>query len=232
MKTLKEMAAEMLLRWNAATSDVEEDGVGYDMSELLQEIANAPEPEPVAYVTGYNNGYPTIAPINSALCMAIGTALYSAPPAPSVPDVLPATNPSQISSFTEPVEWLPGGFRIEHFTKDDPMLTDEANAERRFFVTRIESPYPKDGVWFGATAGAALAKACAALGIEYAAPPAKNQSEHHLEMVNQPALTDERILDIHREVLWADAGGNRRRTVILMARAIEREILGGGNDSI
>ena len=42
--------------------------------------------EPVAYVTGYNNGYPTIAPINSALCMAIGTALYSAPPAPSVPD--------------------------------------------------------------------------------------------------------------------------------------------------
>ena len=43
--------------------------------------------EPVAYVTGYNNGYPTIAPINPALCMAIGTALYSAPPAPSVPPV-------------------------------------------------------------------------------------------------------------------------------------------------
>lgn len=42
----------------------------------------APDVEPVAYVTGYNNGYPTIAPINSALCMAIGTALYSAPPAP------------------------------------------------------------------------------------------------------------------------------------------------------
>jgi hypothetical protein len=42
--------------------------------------------EPVAYFTGYNNGYPTIAPINPALCMAIGTALYSAPPAPSAPD--------------------------------------------------------------------------------------------------------------------------------------------------
>ncbi len=104
-----------------------------------------------------NNGYPTIAPINSALCMAIGTALYSAPPAPSVPDVLPATNPSQISSFTEPVEWLPGGFRIEHFAKDDLSLTDEANAERRFFVKRIDPPYHKDGVWFGATAEEAVA---------------------------------------------------------------------------
>ena len=46
----------------------------------------APDVEPVAYVTGYNNGYPTIAPVNSALCMTIGTALYSAPPAPSLPD--------------------------------------------------------------------------------------------------------------------------------------------------
>lgn len=43
-----------------------------------------------------------------------------------------------------------------------------------------------------------------------------------------PALSDERIMEIHREVLRGDAGGNRRQTVILMARAIEREILGGG----
>ena len=42
--------------------------------------------EPVAYFTGYNNGYPTIAPINSALCMAIGTALYSAPQPPKLSD--------------------------------------------------------------------------------------------------------------------------------------------------
>ena len=157
----------------------------------------APEAEPVAYFTGYNNGYPTIAPINSALCMAIGTALYSAPPAPSVPDVLPATNPSQISSFTEPVEWLPGGFRIEHFTKDDPMLTDEANAERRFFVTRIESPYPKDGVWFGATAGAALAKACAALGIEYADALAGVSTEH-LEQYGLPDFA-QKISDLAQQ---------------------------------
>ena len=46
----------------------------------------APDVEPVAYVTGYNNGYPTIAPINSALCMAIGTALYSAPQPPKLSD--------------------------------------------------------------------------------------------------------------------------------------------------
>ena len=129
-------------------------------------------------------------------------------------EALPATNPSQISSFTEPVEWLPGGFRIEHFTKDDPMLTDEANAERRFFVTRIESPYPKDGVWFGATAGAALAKACAALGIEYAAPPA-------------PKLSDERIMEIYQDFLLDKTVRNRIQSVIFMARAIEREILGG-----
>lgn len=180
----KQRALTAVDMWNSSDNcSLREYQAGDRMAALLQELVDTPEPEPVAYVTGYNNGYPTIAPINSALCMAIGTALYSAPPAPSVPDVLPATNPSQISSFTEPVEWLPGGFRIEHFTKDDPMLTDEANAERRFFVTRIESPYPKDGVWFGATAGAALAKACAALGIEYAAPPAPDQSEQHLGMV-------------------------------------------------
>jgi len=50
-----------------------------------------------------------------------------------------------------------------------------------------------------------------------------------LEVAPQPpALTDERILEVHREVLRGDAGGNRLQTVILMARAIEREILGGG----
>ena len=113
------------------------------------------------------------------------------------PDVLPATNPSQISSFTEPVEWLPGGFRIEHFTKDDPMLTDEANAERRFFVTRIESPYPKDGVWFGATAGAALAKACAALGIEYADALAGVSTEH-LEQYGLPDFA-QKISDLAQQ---------------------------------
>lgn len=112
-------------------------------------------------------------------------------------EALPATNPSQISSFTEPVEWLPGGFRIEHFTKDDPMLTDEANAERRFFVTRIESPYPKDGVWFGATAGAALAKACAALGIEYADALAGVSTEH-LEQYGLPDFA-QKISDLAQQ---------------------------------
>lgn len=124
----------------------------------------------------------------------------------------------------EPDGWLPGGFRIEHFAKDDLSLTDEANAERRFFVKRIEPPYHKDGVWFGATAGEALAKACAALGIEYAAPPA-------------PKLSDERILEIYEEAKanwnaqadqcnqWSDLGVDE--VVTLVARAIEREILGG-----
>ena len=50
-----------------------------------------------------------------------------------------------------------------------------------------------------------------------------------LEVAPKPEpLTDERILEIHRDVLRGDAGGNRLQSVILMARAIEREILGGG----
>ena len=76
----------------------------------------------------------------------------------------------ELVNTSEPDGWLPGGFRIEHFAKDDLSLTDEANAERRFFVKRIEPPYHKDGVWFGATAGEALAKACAAIGLDYTAP--------------------------------------------------------------
>jgi hypothetical protein len=55
-----------------------------------------------------------------------------------------------------------------------------------------------------------------------------DDAEELLEAAPQPpALTDERIMEIHREVLRGDAGGNRLQTVILMARAIERELLGG-----
>lgn len=61
--------------------------------------------------------------------------------------------------------------------------------------------------------------ACVAL---YTAPPANNQSEQHLEMVNAPALSAERIfkLFLEKAVDKGTAG------IYDFARAIEREILG------
>ncbi len=56
----------------------------------------------------------------------------------------------------------------------------------------------------------------------YTSPPANNQSEQHLEMVNAPALSDERIfkLFLEKAVDKGTAG------IYDFARAIEREILG------
>ena len=55
------------------------------MAALLQEMIDAPETEPVAEVTGYYGGYLSISTIDGRVLPA-GTALYLAPPAPSVPD--------------------------------------------------------------------------------------------------------------------------------------------------
>jgi hypothetical protein len=41
--------------------------------------------EPVAYVTGVYGGHTTVAPIDAAQVLRVGVALYTAPPAPSVP---------------------------------------------------------------------------------------------------------------------------------------------------
>jgi hypothetical protein len=43
--------------------------------------------EPVAYVTGVYGGHTTVAPIDAAQVLRVGVALYTAPPAPSVPPV-------------------------------------------------------------------------------------------------------------------------------------------------
>jgi len=56
-----------------------------DMAALLQELAESPETEPVARVTGYYAGYLSIATVDGRVLPA-GTALYLAPPAPIVPD--------------------------------------------------------------------------------------------------------------------------------------------------
>ena len=80
----------------------------------------APDAEPVAYVTGYYAGYLSIATIDGRVLPA-GTALFTAPPAPSVPDVATATNPSQISSSAEPF----GYFKAEPFGWTDCAETDD-----------------------------------------------------------------------------------------------------------
>ena len=50
------------------------------MAALLQELADAPEPDPVARVTGYYAGYLTIATVDGRVLPA-GTALFTAQPA-------------------------------------------------------------------------------------------------------------------------------------------------------
>jgi len=57
-----------------------------DMAALLQDLIDAPEVDPVAKVTGYYGGYLSISTIDGRVLPA-GTALYLAPPAPSVPDM-------------------------------------------------------------------------------------------------------------------------------------------------
>ena len=54
-------------------------------ADLLQELIDAPEPEPVARVTGYYAGQLSSATVDGRV-LPTGTALYLAPPAPSVPD--------------------------------------------------------------------------------------------------------------------------------------------------
>lgn len=77
----KQRAAELLAAWRATAYALHADR----MVALLQELVDAPAPEPVARVTGYYGGYLSIATIDGRVLSA-GTALYLAPPAPSVPD--------------------------------------------------------------------------------------------------------------------------------------------------
>ena len=71
----KQRAAQLLAEWNANLDDA-----GRYMAALLQELVDAPEPEPVARVTGYYAGYLSIATVDGRVLPA-GTALFTAPPA-------------------------------------------------------------------------------------------------------------------------------------------------------
>jgi len=105
------------------------------MAGFLQELVKAPEPEPVAwqvrngwasvaifepvaYVTGVYGGHTTVAPIDAAQVLRVGMALYTAPPAPSVPDGWKLV----------PVEPTPepfGYFKAEPFGWTDCAETDD-----------------------------------------------------------------------------------------------------------
>ena len=77
----KQRAAELLSAWRATAYALHADR----MADLLQEMVDAPEAEPVAYATGYYAGCLSIATVDGRVLPA-GTALYAAPPEPSVPD--------------------------------------------------------------------------------------------------------------------------------------------------
>ena len=109
----KHRAAELLSAWRATAYALHADR----MADLLQELVDAPEPEPVARVTGYYAGYLSIATVDGRVLPA-GTALYLAPPAPSVPDGWKLV----------PVEPTPepfGYFKAEPFGWTDCAETDD-----------------------------------------------------------------------------------------------------------
>lgn len=82
----KQRAMQMLRRFSQTTPMTRTaDNAAVAMAALLQDLVDAPEAAPVARVTGYYAGYLSISTIDGRVLPA-GTALYLAPPAPSVPD--------------------------------------------------------------------------------------------------------------------------------------------------
>ena len=113
----KKRIAHEISNWKNACNCRAVQLTGDRMAALLQELVDAPEPEPVARVTGYYAGYLTIATVDGRVLPA-GTALYLAPPAPSVPDGWKLV----------PVEPTPepfGYFKAEPFGWTDCAETDD-----------------------------------------------------------------------------------------------------------
>lgn len=86
----KERAIQLITTWRtrSITTRPDESAVCGDcMTDILQELVDAPEPEPVAKTTGYYGGHLTISTVDGRV-LPFGTALYLAQPAPSVLDEL------------------------------------------------------------------------------------------------------------------------------------------------
>ena len=84
----KQRAKDALQKWHSSNDDsLREYQSSEIMAALLQEMIDAPEPKPVARVTGYYAGYLSIATVDGRVLPA-GTALYAAPtPAEAPADV-------------------------------------------------------------------------------------------------------------------------------------------------
>jgi hypothetical protein len=82
----KQRAKDALQKWHSSNDDsLREYQSAELMAALLQEMITAHEQKPVALVTGYYAEYLSIATVDGWV-LPTGTALYAAPPAPSVSD--------------------------------------------------------------------------------------------------------------------------------------------------
>ena len=110
----KKRAKIAIKKWWAADSSKSVLSTGYEISELLQELVDAPATEPVARVTGYYAGYLSIATVDGRVLPA-GTALYAAPPHQSehhlemvnTPAPTPAESPADVARDAERWQMLP-----------------------------------------------------------------------------------------------------------------------------
>ena len=112
---LKQQIEDVLAEWHNSDDDLFSfEETGDRMAALLQELVDAPEPEPVARVTGYYAGYLSIATVDGMVLPA-GTALYAAPQHQSehhlemvnTPAPTPAESPADVARDAERWQMLP-----------------------------------------------------------------------------------------------------------------------------
>lgn len=82
MKTIKERAKKLYMQFDLSTTTGYQRLALLEVKSFLMELANAPEPEPVAYL--YRDNYRDLVVADS---FQFGEfPVYAAPPAPSLPD--------------------------------------------------------------------------------------------------------------------------------------------------
>ena len=112
-----------------------------EVADLLQELADAPEVKPAAWVLGYYAGYLSVATVNGR-GLPTGTALYTAPPEPSVPDAHP--DDIAVDRFAAAMKTKMAKSRaVGRYGWDDP-ATCSADDLRLFLVNHIAKGDPVD----------------------------------------------------------------------------------------
>ena len=104
----KQRAMQMLRRFSQTTPMTRTaDNAAVAMAALLQDLVDAPEPEPVARVTGVYGGHTTVAPIDAAQVLRVGMALYTAPPATDQSEQHLGMVPADVARDAERWQMLP-----------------------------------------------------------------------------------------------------------------------------